>query len=471
MQPARCPDAVIFFSAPYSAAVANLGFQRIWERLDSTAGFFCDRAVWDPRAGVVPRGLHTRLPLSAFPLIFISSSFDLDLIEVVSALRAGGIEVRARQRSQQDPVIVAGGITLTLNPHPWTPILDLAILGEGEDAVLQWLDLYLEWRRRGGEKAQLQARSADLPFVWLPGMPRRRSCPAVYSRYRTDPACSVAVHPQGHFGDCFLVEITRGCPHRCPFCAVRSAFPARFAAAEAVLRKIEADDALGAPKIGLVGAAAGDHPELKTIVRRVVDSGREITVSSLRAEKTDEELLEMLVAGGFRSLTVAPEAGGEELRFRLGKKASDDDLIRLAKRAGDTGLKNLRLYFIIGMPEPEPPEAISDLVIRMRREAPPNLKLDVNVSAFIPKAGTPWEEAPFASLKELDRMKKQLREALRRVPGVRIKFEAGRRERLAALISRGDARLGEALVEASASKRSLEQQLRLSGITPDNPPE
>ena len=464
----RQPQAVIFFPAPYPAAIANLGFLTIWERLNAAPGFSCDRAVWDPQAEAVPRGLQTGLPLSAFPLIFISSSFELDLVSLVDALLAAGIEPNAVRRGQSGPLIVAGGITLTLNPAPWAPFIDLAILGEGERAALDWLQIYLNWRAARGTKKELIEQSAGLPFIWAPTVPDRDVIPAEYLNYPDDPACSSAVHPRAHFGDCWLVEISRGCPRDCRFCAVCRAYRPRFGREAAILRKMEESGALSAPKVGLVGAAAGDYPNLKRLIKRIVETRREITISSLRIERTDEELLSLLASGGFRTLTVAPEAGGEKLRRTLGKKSSDDDLVRLVQAAGRAGLRKVRLYFLIGLPDPEPPEAIIHLVQLLRREASSSLKLDLSVSSFVPKPGMPWERADFAPTNDLNEVKRALSSAVGRMPGVSVRFESTRRERLAALLSRGDHRLGQALLDARRSARPLEQQLRLSGADPDD---
>lgn len=464
----RKPQAVILFPAHYSAAVANLGYLAIWERLNSKEGFSCDRAVWDPRSGKEPRGVQTNLPLSAFPLIFVSSSFELDLIAVIDALLTAGIEPLAKNRRQSDPLIVAGGVSPSLNPAPWAPFIDLAILGEGEEAIMEWLQIYLDWLALKGSRPELKAESSRLPYVFLPDFPERTVIPAEYAKYAEDPACSSVVHLQGHFGDCWLVEITRGCPHRCRFCAVCGLYSARFADEQAVLDKIERMNALNAPKIGLVGAAAGDYPGLKSLVGHIIQSGREITISSLRIERADEELLQLLAAGGLRTLTVAPEAGGEGLRRHLGKKSSDDDLVELLKAAGRAGLRRVRLYFLIGLPEPEPPQALIALVHRLHKEAPRSLKLDLRVSSFIPKPGTPWETAPFAPVKDLNGIKSQLRSAFGNMPRVSIRFESTRSERLAALLSRGDRKLGEALLKARRAGRPLEQELRLSGIDPAN---
>lgn len=464
----RRPQSVIFFPAPYPAAVANLGVLTIWERLNAGTDFSCDRAVWDPRSGAPLKGLQSGISLSAFPLIFVSSSFELDLAGVIDALMSCGIEPEAKKRGESEPLIVAGGISLTLNPKPWAPVIDLAILGEGEESVLEWLDIYRTWSAGRGSKAELLRESTCLPHVWIPGRSLKQVRKAAYNQYRQDPASSPAVHPAGHFGDCFLVEINRGCPRKCLFCSVCTAFPARFADVTAVVEKIEhGTQTLGVRKVGLVGAAAGDHPKLKEIVKSVVESGKEVTVSSLRIERTDEELLDLLVSGGMRTLTVAPEAGGEELRNRIGKASTDDDLARLVQTAGRAGLRRLRFYFIIGLPDPEPPEAIIDLMKRLRQEAPTNLRLDVSVASFIPKPGTPWEKAAFASTSELNATKRNLRSGLSAMRGVSIRTESTRSERLAALLSRGDEALGEALICSRQKGRPLEQELRRVGRDPE----
>jgi radical SAM superfamily enzyme YgiQ (UPF0313 family) len=460
----RAPQAVILFPAPYSSGIANLGFLTIWRRLNALPDFSCDRAFLDPKGETPVRGIETDLPLGAFPLIFISSSFEMDLETVLRALLTAGLEPLREKRKSNDPVIVAGGMSLTLNPEPWGPFVDLALLGEGEEAVTSWMAIYRKWAEADSLRQDLAEASAELPFVWIPDRPERQVIRAKYEGYRDDPAASAAVHPEGHFRDCWLVELSRGCPHNCLFCAVCAAYDPRFAKVEAVLRKMEEDHCLGSGKVGLVGGAVGDHPHLKRLVKHILEDGRQVTVSSLRIERADPELLELLVQGGLGTLTVAPETGDEELRRRLGKKATDDDLITLARLAGQVGLKTLRLYFLIGTPVSEPPEAIINLAKRLRRAASPRLKLDLSVSSFIPKPGTPWQEAPFAPAKQLDAIKAKLKSQLNAIPGISVHFEPTRMEHRAALLSRGSAKLGLSLLRAIQSGRPLEQQLRIEAV-------
>jgi radical SAM superfamily enzyme YgiQ (UPF0313 family) len=459
----RRPQSIILFPAPYSSAVANLGFLTVWRRLNSIPDFACDRAFWDPQHPQRIRGLETGLPLADFPLLFISSSFELDLAAVIRTLTTCGIPPLFRERGANDPMIVAGGISLTLNPAPWAPIVDMALLGEGEDAIERWVRLYQGWMETIGDIRALHQASADLPFAYLPTMPERAVYPAVYENYRDDPASSPVVHPQGHFGDCQLIEMTRGCPRGCLFCAVCGVYPARFAISQAILAKLLEGEALKPKKIGLLGGAVGDHPQLKEIIRQGIAKGREVTLSSLRIERSDPELLDLLVQGGLKTLTVAPETGSDALRRRLGKQATNHDLLELGKDAERAGIQKLRLYFLIGMPDDELPQAIIELVKELRAAAPRRLNLDLSISAFIPKPGTPWEKAPFAEMRILNEIKATLRAGLRAIPGIRVQFEPTKQEREAALLSRGDAALGEMLIKAILAGRPLEQEMRVSG--------
>ncbi|MFH1861221.1 MAG: radical SAM protein [bacterium] len=460
----RRPQAVILFLAPYSASIANLGYLTIWERANSVPGFFCDRAVWDARTKIPPRGLQTGLPLRDFEVILISSSFELDLIELVDALTAAGINPSSKERTPKDPFILTGGVAPTLNPEPWASVVDLVLLGEGEAAILEWIEIYRNCSKRKIGREALLSRSGELPFAWLPDEENRSSLPAHFADFRSQPARSPLLHPNGHFGDCFLIEITRGCPYHCLFCALTALGKPRFANLDGIQAALESAAVLPAQKVGLVGAAVGDHPDLKRLLRQILKNNLQITLSSLRIEKTDLELLELLKSGGLQSLTIAPEVGDEELRCRIGKKASDEDIARFVQRAAALGFRNVRFYFLIGLPEPEPPANIAKLLRTLRSTAGNKLAFEVSISSFIPKPGTPWSTAPFAERDYLDSTKAILKAQLHSIPGLKIHFEPTRFEQRAALFSNGNRTVGELLLRAKRNSRSLEQEIRLSGL-------
>jgi len=201
--------------------------------------------------------------------------------------------------------------------------------------------------------------------------------------------------------------------------------------------------------IGLVGAAACDHPEIDEIARRIVGMGARLSVSSLRADAVSETLLMALARSGARSLTIAPEAGSERLRDAIGKGISDAQIIDALRRAVGAGIREAKLYFMVGLPGEgeEEVEAIPGLVRRCLREAK-LARVTVAAGPFVPKPHTPYEGEGMLPVRELSRRLRVIREALRREKKVRLSLESANWAYLEGALSRGDRRLGRVIARA-----------------------
>jgi len=229
------------------------------------------------------------------------------------------------------------------------------------------------------------------------------------------PASSQILTPNAVLRSMFLVEPERGCSRTCRYCVMRCGAGGgmRVVPADRVWAKIPE----AARRVGLVGAAVTDHPEIRPLIRRIVDSGREVGVSSLRADRLDPELVGLLARGGYRTLTTASDGASQRMRDLAGRNIDESHLLRAAELARGAGIERLRLYMMIGFPG-ETDDDIGEL-IRLCGELARVLPLSLSVSPFVAKKHTPLDGAPFEDLRLLDRRLAAIRAGLKGKADVR----------------------------------------------------
>jgi len=401
---------------PYRVAMSSLGYQVVYRMFNARPGLTAERVVLDDDADAggrlreAPRSLEAGRLLSDFDLLAYSVSFDLDIMGLFAQLEAAGIAHLRERRGPREPPILLGGPVTASNVLPFGPFIDLAVIGDAEVALDALMDL-LEEGLLGDE---LMAAAATIEGVWVPAI-HGDAVPATQKVTEGAlPAYAQIVTPHAELSNMFLVEASRGCPRYCKFCLVRAPeSPMRESPIDAVMHHIPED----ATRVGFVGAAVSEWSGIREALRRVTQSGRGVGVSSLRADRLDEEFVGLLARGGYRTMTIAADAPSQRLRNTMAKAIRTPHLIEAARLARGAGMNKLKLYVIIGLPG-ETDDDLEEL-IALCRELATMLPVAVGVSPLVPKLHTPLGDAPFAGIAPVQRKLALLRKALGGVADVR----------------------------------------------------
>ena len=301
---------VLASPSSYAVGMSSLGFQRIYglaNELPDTAAerAFLPDAVAD--SGPVLTYESSR-PLGDFRVVAFSVAYELELTGVLTVLERSGIPLAASERCERDPFVVVGGPLTFANPLPLAPFADAIVMGEAEDLLAPLFDSLFA----AASRADVLQSLTTLESVYVPSLQGDVLPPIARAPREILPAASAVTTPEAALADMFLVEAERGCSRGCAFCVMGRAqgIGMRVVPAARVLANVPAH----AERVGLVGAAVSDHPELLSIVGALVAAGKEVSLSSLRADRVTPELVRLLRHGGLQTLTVAADGASERLR-------------------------------------------------------------------------------------------------------------------------------------------------------------
>ena len=456
-RPPRSADLSVCLTYPntYPVGMANLGFQAIYGIL-AQSGVAVERAFLpEDRRRPEFRTLESGGAPAAFDVVAFSISFETDYVHVLDQLAAAGITLRREDRQEREPLVVAGGPAVFLNPEPLAEFVDVFLIGEGEEMVPEWLEAVRSAPadRLGRRQASERIEGAYLPHLWPASPPDRGERERVRRRYVAQlddaPTGSRILAPEAVFGDMYLVEASRGCEWGCRFCAAGYMYrPVRHRSA-ASLRKTVFEEAL--PKrstIGLVGAEMASHPGIAGLCREIADHGGRASPSSLKADLVSPDLAEALTRGGTGSVTVAPEAGSERMRRVINKNLTESEILRAAELLAGRGVRALKLYSMIGLPTETDDDviAIARLAEKIRARLPGGVgRITLSINPFVPKPWTPLQWEPMESLSTVRARARLLSKEARRIPGATVDLESPRDAYWQTFLSRGDRRTADVL--------------------------
>jgi len=457
----------LIYPNSYSSGMSNLGFQTIYGFLNQYDRIVCERVFYD---GCEPVSLESQRPLPDFDILAFSFSYELDYFSTAHLLKSSGIPIIASDRGKHHPLLIAGGAAVMANPEPLASLIDCFAIGEGEAILPQMIRVILDDIDLPRHKVLRELSS--LPGVYVPStadLPIARQSAPNIGAFLTG---SVILTPDTEFGDLYLMEIARGCSRGCRFCLAGYHFgPMRHRPLENLLEQTR-HGLRYRKRLGLVGAAITDHPQIDELVIGLRRMGAEFSVNSLRINPLSNTLLKGLAESGTRTISLAPEAGSQRMRDIVKKDISKDDILRAVDQVAGHGIKQLKLYFMIGLPT-ETEDDIMDIVrlalatkdiLDRHRSA---TRLTLNIAVFVPKAGTPFQWLPMATADVLNRRLSLIKKGLGG-KGIAVKADSLDWNLVQGMISRGDSMLGRvfaAMPETSLSawRKAVEEV----GLDPD----
>jgi len=446
----KIPIALIYPNS-YHVGMSNLGLHTIYCLLNSYRQVVCERAFWereDANKKQPPLSLESRRPLTDFAVLAFSISYELDYFNAVQILKASGIPLYAADRDERHPLVITGGPCVTANPMPLAPFFDCVGIGEAEVILPNMLPIISAGI--SNRRHDLLKTLATLAGIYVPQQQSGTPVARQWVKNLDDfPTHSVIITPDTELGNLYLIEVERGCNWGCRYCLTSTAFrPMRYRSLENLLSQARAG-LKHRKRIGLVGPVVSDYPYIEELLVALRQMGAELSISSLRIRPLSPIIFGEMAKAGARTITLAPEAGCQRLRQLVKKGISEEDIFAAMEKAAGEKIKQLKLYFMIGLPSEteDDIEAIIDLTLRCkdildRRQSGSRITLDV--APFVPKAGTPFQWLQMAQISTLNERLSLLKNKL--MPkGIKVKTESPAWSEVEAVLARGNAEVYKVL--------------------------
>lgn len=452
----------------YEIGMSNLGLQILYHTLNKRPDMVAERfyAPWTDmeekmRENSLPLfSLESWTPVKDFDIVGFSVQNELTYTNILNMLELAHIPLYRSERDGSCPLIIAGG-ACTNNPEPLSDFIDAFVIGDGEEVILEIADTYNNFR--GTPRSALLGSLSKIEGVYVPGLNglgkvKRRVVKDINTiNYPTSPIVPFIeiVHDRA------TIEIMRGCTRRCKFCQAGAVNkPVRMLRPEKVIEIAkETVKNTGFEEVSLVSLSSSDYPHLHEVAaelgRYFAPKRISLSLPSLRADTLNEKLAKEMLSVRQSGFTIAPEAGTQRLRDHICKDLTEEKIINSVRTAVKSGSNRIKLYFMIGLPTETDDDikGIADLAYTLIKEArsiSTRAKIVVNVSTFIPKKNTPFENEKMIDLEAIKKKQEYLKENLRH-KSMELKWHDRGMSTIEGLLSTGTKETGKILLRAFRS--------------------
>jgi radical SAM superfamily enzyme YgiQ (UPF0313 family) len=472
----RLPVALIYANT-YRLGMSSLAMHTLYRLFNDQPDVVCERAFSPhetyrsaphhdaPILSAPILSIESQRPLTDFPVIAFTISYEMDYFNAVQMLRGAGIPPLAEDRDETWPLIIAGGPAVCTNPAPLADIFDAFAIGEGEIIVPPLVDALWE----AGQAARDEGLHilAQVPGMYVPALENGPVGRVWVRDLDTMPAVTQIYTRDTEFGDRALIEIGRGCGRGCRFCMAGYTYrPMREVSLDTILA-VTRHSLKHRDKVGLVSAAVSDHSWIDQIASELRKMEARIAIASMRVDPISEPLIRALAESGTQTLTIAPEAGSARMRQVINKPQSDQQLLYAVELAARYNFPQLKMYFMIGQPtETEADvEAIADMVMAARDRF--SRRLTINATPYVPKAHTTFQWAAMMPVETIEARVKYLEQRLGPAK-VAVRSDSPAWAAVEGVLARGDRRLGHVLARMQKTTlREWERALKAEGLSPE----
>ena len=489
----------IVYPNTYFVGMSNLGLHIIYEEINLRNDSVCERIFLPEKKELeaydktkIPlMSVETQRPMHQFDVVAFDVTFEMDYFHIPLMLRHGRVPIMGKDRTEFDPIVIAGGPCATFNPEPFADFIDAFIIGEGEGIVSRVLDIIRDGKMEGLDRHAILRQLANISGVYVPslyvpiysddgefkGYHIAEGAPKTIKRHfemLTSGGETVVATNYTEFGAMYIIEVARGCGRHCRFCMAGYCFRVpRVRPLEILKEGVDRAEKLG-KKVGLMGAAISDYPEVDELVTYIRSKDMRYSCASLRADSLTQAVVDGLADSGQKTITIAPETGSERLRRVINKGISEEHLQNAATLSAKSGIQHMRLYIMIGLPTEtdEDIEAIVGLAERTQAhmaEVGCKGRLTLSINPFIPKPFTPFQWMAMDNQKTVEKKLQYIKKALQKNRRIEVLVESPKEAYIQGVLARGDRRLGAVLAACAADRgsKSFKAEMKAAGLDMD----
>lgn len=490
----------IVYPNTYFVGMSNLGLHIIYEEINLRNDSVCERIFLPEKKELEAydktktplMSVETQRPMHQFDVVAFDVTFEMDYFHIPLMLRHGRVPIMGKDRTEFDPIVIAGGPCATFNPEPFADFIDAFIIGEGEGIVSRVLDIIRDGKMEGLDRHTILRQLADISGVYVPslyvpiysedgefkGYDIAEGVPKTIKRHfemLTSGGETVVATNYTEFGAMYIIEVARGCGRHCRFCMAGYCFRVpRVRPLDILKEGVERAEKLG-KKVGLMGAAISDYPEVDELVNYIRSKDMRYSCASLRADSLTQAVVDGLADSGQKTITIAPETGSERLRRVINKGISEEHLQNAATLSAKSGIQHMRLYIMIGLPTEtdEDIEAIVGLAERTQAHMEKvgcKGRLTLSINPFIPKPFTPFQWMAMDNQKVVEKKFQYIKKALQKNRRIEVLVESPKEAYIQGVLARGDRRLGAVIAACAADRgsKSFKSEMKAAGLDMDN---